>query len=70
MKKFSLILLSMVVLFVISSCATFPTRSQPGLYVNGWPGFTVSYPDGWRVKGPDPRFVSSLQWLLYCHIQL
>ena len=37
--------------------AGFPTQSAPGLYVNHWPAFLLTYPVGWQEKMPEPRFV-------------
>ena len=32
---------------------SFPTKSAPGLFVNGWPAFSVSYPSHWLEKAPE-----------------
>lgn len=52
--KISLVILS--TLFLIT-CATFPKKSAPGMYLNGWPAFSVSYPAQWLEKTPVPPFV-------------
>lgn len=35
----------------------FPTLSAPGLYVNQWPAFSLTYPVSWQEKMPERRFV-------------
>ena len=35
----------------------FPTLSAPGLYVNQWPAFSLTYPVHWQEKMPERRFV-------------
>jgi len=35
----------------------FPTLSAPGLYVNQWPAFSLTYPVRWQEKIPERRFV-------------
>ncbi|MGD0663880.1 MAG: hypothetical protein ABSD38_38075 [Syntrophorhabdales bacterium] len=62
MKKF--VLLSVVCVLIAMASGGYaqtgdlkPTfiSPTPGLYVNGWPAFTVSYPKDWaeqRLKGP------------------
>ena len=35
----------------------FPTLSAPGLYVNQWPAFSLTYPIHWQEKIPEQRFV-------------
>ncbi len=55
MKKHSLVLLIGVCILLLLGCATFPTKSEPGLYVNDWPVFSVSYPADWTVKTPEPQ---------------
>jgi len=35
----------------------FPTQSAPGLYVNHWPAFSLTYPVSWQKKMPERRFV-------------
>jgi hypothetical protein len=52
-----IVFLAMTLLSLTASCNNFPIRSAPGLYVNGWPAFTVSYPSHWQIKPADPRFV-------------
>jgi hypothetical protein len=32
---------------------SFPSKSSPGLYVNGWPVFTLSYPAHWLEQTPE-----------------
>jgi hypothetical protein len=39
------------------SDTSFPLKSSPGLYVNGWPSFTLSYPAHWLEQTPEARFV-------------
>lgn len=41
----------------IQSESEFPTLSAPGLYVNQWPAFSLTYPVHWQEKTPEPRFV-------------
>ena len=36
---------------------SFPTTSAPGLFVNSWPAFSVSYPSHWLEKKPPPSNV-------------
>ena len=50
--KMSLAILGTLLLI---ACATIPKQTEPGLYVNGWPAFTLSYPTDWVEKTPDPR---------------
>jgi hypothetical protein len=79
MKKLIVVLLVMVAMLLAGSFSAFtqtqsrtsqlkPTflASTPGIYVNGWPAFTVSYPKDWieqpprlgevfRVAAPDAK---------------
>ena len=50
--KISMVILS--ALFLVAF-ATIPKKSEPGLYVNGWPTFTLSYPVDWVEKTPELR---------------
>ncbi len=52
--KISLVILSTLLLI---TCATFPKKSSPGMYLNGWPAFSVSYPAHWLEKTPVAPFV-------------
>jgi len=50
----------LVVCSVISNLqaeSDFPTLSAPGLYVNQWPAFSLTYPVLWQKKMPERRFV-------------
>jgi hypothetical protein len=53
MKKHIGISLIMVGIWFLVVCATFPKKSEPGLYVNGWPAFSISYPANWVEITPD-----------------
>jgi hypothetical protein len=55
MEKNSIISLIAVCLWLLAGCATFPTKSEPGLYVNDWPAFFLSYPANWVEKTPEPQ---------------
>ena len=50
--KISLVILST---FFFGAFATIPEKSEPGLYVNGWPTFALSYPVDWIEKTPELR---------------
>jgi len=53
MKKQIKISLIIITLLLAVACATFPKKSAPGLYVSGWPVFSLSYPSHWLEKTPD-----------------
>jgi hypothetical protein len=53
MKKNSLVLSIIFCLLLVSSCTTFPAKSESGLFVNDSPVFSVSYPTNWLEKTPD-----------------
>jgi hypothetical protein len=79
MKKLIVVLLIAAVMFLVGSFSAFPQTQNPvsqmkptflaptpGIYVNGWPAFTVSYPKDWveqpprlgevfRVAAPDSK---------------
>lgn len=66
MKKPQRIFLIIGVSFLLVVCSAiphlqaetgFPTLSAPGLYVNHWPAFSLTYPVGWQEKMPERRFV-------------
>ncbi len=57
MKKNSLIWLIALCILFLAGCATFPTKSEPGLYINDWPVFSLSYPSNWIEKTPGPQEV-------------
>lgn len=66
MKKLKRIFFVVSISFLLVFCSVishlhaesdFPTLSAPGLYVNQWPAFSLSYPVHWQQKMPEPRFV-------------
>ncbi len=57
MKKQIIISWIIISLLLAAACATVPKKSTPGLYVSGWPSFSVSYPSHWLEKTPDNRVV-------------
>ncbi len=66
MKKLKRIffVISISFLFVVCSVIShlqaesdFPTQSAPGLYVNQWPAFSLTYPVRWQEKMPGRRLV-------------
>ncbi len=39
------------------ACATVPKTAEQGMYLNGWPTFSVVYPGNWQEKIPVPPIV-------------
>lgn len=60
MKYIKITLVILSILF-LAACATFPKKSGPGLYVNGWPTFILSYPTDWVEKIPEPTAIFKVQ---------
>jgi hypothetical protein len=57
MKKSSFVLLLSVSILLMATGTAFPADSEPKVYVNEWPAFSVSYPSGWIENTPFmPRF--------------
>ena len=58
----TIVLAAVVALFFVPAYAQSPAGDvkptfispTPGLYVHGWPAFTVSYPKEWAVLPPTP----------------
>ena len=54
---------------ITSKDISFPAKSFPGLFVNSWPAFSVSYPTNWLEKAPESQYVfraesrEGLPWL-------
>jgi CubicO group peptidase (beta-lactamase class C family) len=42
---------------ITSKEISFPKISAPGLFVNSWPAFSVSYPINWLEKAPESSFI-------------